>query len=454
MKLQSVVQRGQKLVQATLRSQQIALIASRYGILEGLATLGIEVGRRGLTLSRVKKYPKNSLDRVFGKNLAQTFVKLGPSFIKLGQMLAVRPDLVGEGIADELRVLFYGVPAISYAKILRILNRELGRDCVKKWFSSIDKKPLACASLAQVHRAILRGGIPVVLKVQKPGVAELVKLDLLILETFARSAHQVIPHWGIWQVFKDYKEAALREVDYREEAKNIDRFRRNYKKLFSQSDVIFPRYFPTLTTSRVLVLEPMHGKKVAELKKGSTVARRAATLSVQALLEQIFDHGFFHADPHGGNLFFLEKNDKIGFIDLGMVGHLEPEDKLKFLKVLMAVLKRDRKNLASALYNLGIPGKRTKYEKFEKDVQSLLDKVKKKGVTNVRLDELINQLLTVAKKNKIHIPNRYVLMIRSFLIIEGVAKELDPKISLFKLAPPIVAKSLLKSYNPFRRFRS
>jgi len=448
------LQKGNDFLRAAWRSQQILYVVSRYGVLEGLASIGIEIGKRGITVTRVRRYRKKRLDRLFGKKLVETFIRLGPSFIKLGQVLAVRPDMVGEGVADELRVLFDRVPPIPYARILRIMNREMGRECIRKWFRSIERTPMASASIAQTHRAVLSSGIPVILKVQKEGTADLVKLDLMILETFARSAHQVLPNLQLWPMFQEYKNSALREINYLEEAKNIDRFRKNYKKLFADSDVVFPRYFPTLTTEKVLVLEPMRGKKVADLKKGSTVARKAATRGVQAMLEQIFDHGFFHADPHGANVFYIEEGNRIGFIDLGMVGQLNQQDKQKFLKVLMAVLKRDKKNLASALYNLGVPGKKTDKKKFEKDIQKLLEQVRKAGVDNIRMDELVRKMLGVAKKNKIRIPNRYVLMMRSFLIIEGVAKELDPKISLFKIAPPIVAKSLLKSYNPLRRFRS
>lgn len=187
-----------------------------------------------------------------------------------------------------------------------------------------------------------------------------------------------------------------------------------------------------------------------DLKKGSTVARKAASLSLVAVLEQIFDHGFFHADPHGGNLFFMEDEGRIGFIDMGLVGQLDPNDKRKFLKLLLAVLKRDRKQLASALYALGTPGRRTNYDKFEKAVNALIDELKEKGISKIRLDRLISKLLAIAKKNRIQIPNRYVMMLRSFLIIEGVAKSLDPNLSLFKVAPPIVAKSLIKSYSPIR----
>lgn len=444
--------KGTNFVRVVVRYQYIILLFSRYALLEGLVAVGLEVGKRGLGW-RKKINTGPPLDAVYGKKLVLALVKLGPTFIKLGQMLALRPDFVGEAIAEELRVLFDQVPPIKFKQIRRILNEELGRGKVKSEFSKIESQSLACASIAQVHQAVLKDGTPVILKVQKRGVAKLVHVDLLILAALAKSADLVFPRFGIAQMYEDFRFATIREIDYREEAKNIDRFRRNYFKFFGAADVIFPKYYPRLSTRRVITLEPLRGKKVSQLQTGSTVARKAAAQSVAAVLEQVFDHGFFHADPHAGNLFFMEEEGKIGFIDLGLVGQLEETDKRKFLKVLMAVLKRDKKALVKALWDLGTASKKTDYVKFEREIYELLDEVKAKGVKNTRLDKLVNELLSIARRNRVLIPNRYVLMLRAFLIIEGVAKSLDPQLSMFQIAPPIVARSLLKSYNPFRLFR-
>jgi ubiquinone biosynthesis protein len=440
-----IVRRSVKL---TFRSQQIGLTFYRYGLAGLLTSLGIEVGKRGLRIAKVTSRPAIPFDEVLGRDLARTFVKLGPTFIKLGQILASRPDLVGDPVAEQLKILFDRVPAVPFSEIQKILRHEIGRTNLKRWFQSIEPQALASASLSQTHRATLKDGTPLILKVQKNGVADIVRADLMILEAFIRPLSVVYPKLGLGQIFQDFKEGTLREIDYREEAKNIERFRKNYKKLFSDSDIMFPRYFPELTTERVLALEPMHGSKFVELRKGSTVAKAAASKSLAAVLEQIFDHGFFHADPHAGNLFFMEDEGRLGFIDLGLVGQLDPADKQKFLKVLLAILKRDREKLAKTLYELGTPGKKTNYDEFEQQIQNLLDEVKKDGIDNIRIDQMVNKLLTIARKNSIAIPNRYILMIRSCLIIEGVAKSLDPNVNVFSIATPIVAKSLMKSYSP------
>ncbi len=436
-----------------LRLNEIAIVVSRFGLAGSLASMGLEVGKRGLIWSGLPSQAAKPMDKVLGKNLARLFIKLGPTFIKLGQILATRSDMVGEVVADELKILFDRVPPIAYRRIQKLLKKELGSKKLKAAFKSIDSKALASASLSQTHCAVLTDGTPVILKVQKPGVAGLVRVDLTILESMAVSLNLVYPKLQLRQIFNDFKEATLREIDYREEAKNIDRFRKNYWKLFSNSDVMFPRYFPDLLTEKVIALEPMRGTKVSEMKRGSVSAKQAAEKSLAAVLEQIFDHGFFHADPHAGNLFFMEEEGRLGFIDLGMVGQLEPDDKRRFLRVLMDVLNRDREKLARHLYELGTPSRSTKYDDFEKGVQGLLDDIKKSGTKNLKLDVLLNRLLAVARSNGIHIPNRYVLMIRSCLIVEGLARSLDPNISVFQVATPIVAKSLMASYSPLRYIR-
>lgn len=436
---------------ALWRSQQIGFILSTSGFAVTLANLGLEVGKRGLKLAKVTQAKSIPMDALFGRRLVHLFVQLGPTFIKLGQMMATRPDFVGEAAATELRVLYDKVPPIPFAKIRRILKGELGKDRFKEAFRKIDSQPLASASLSQTYRGELKDGTPVIIKVQKPGVASVVRRDLLLLEWWIRPLHFTYPKLGLLPAFLDFKQATLREIDYRQEALNIDRFRKNYARLFSSSDILFPRYFAELTTERVLVLEPMRGKSVSTLQKGTTKAKQAAHLSLAALLEQIFDHGFFHADPHAGNLFFLEEEGQIGFIDMGLVGQLDAVDKRKFLKLLMAVLQRDKDKLARSLYELGKPSKTTDFASFEKEIFELIEEVKKMGVAQIRMDKLINRLFAVARKNGIYIPNKYVLMARACLVIEGVAKSLDPSLSLWTVAVPIVTRSLVKSYLPWRR---
>lgn len=431
-----------------VRSQQISVAIYRHGLAGTLASLGFEFGKRGLTWANAGKFKTTPFDSVFGKSLANLFIHLGPTFIKMGQVLATRPDIIGEPVAEELRILFDRIPPITFKKWKKQLEKELGANTVRLAFKKIDPVALAAASLGQTHRAELKDGTPVVVKLQKPGVGNLVRVDLQILEGLVASMHAIYPKWQLRFMFDEFKNATLQEIDYRREAQNIDKFRKNYSKLFSQPDVIFPKYYPEFLTEKVLILEPMQGKKLSELKPGSTVARAAASQTLAAVLEQIFDHGFFHADPHAGNIFFLESQGKVGCIDLGLVGQLEPEDKKKFLKLLMAVLQRDRATLARRLFDLGTKGPSANLPAFEKDVNDWIDRVGAAGMANIRLESALNELLQIARMNAVNVPNRYVMMMRSCLVADGVARTLDPGINVVQVATPIVAKSLLKTASP------
>lgn len=433
------------------RYHELVWCLSRYGVVGSFASVGIEFGKRGIMWISPKSAKPINFDVVFGKSLARALQEMGPTFIKLGQVLATRPDIVGPSVAKELEVLFSNVRSIPISEIKKILNRELGKRKVEQEITFIENIPLGSASIGQCHRATLKDGTAVVLKVQKPGVADLIRLDLKLIEWLITPAALAFPRLGLNEVYQDFKEATLREVDYKQEAKNIDRFKRNFKKILSGADVVFPAYYPKLSTSRIIVLEPMRGKPISNLEKGSRTAKQAAFKGLSAVLEQIFEHGFFHADPHSANIFFIEEEGRMGFIDAGLVGQLSDKDKKLFLQVVISIIRRDRGQLAKALFDLGQPNKNTVYAVFEREIDELLDQVKSQGIEKVKLDEVVNKLMAIARGNQIYIPNRYVMMIRSCLIIEGVAKSLDPDVSVLKVAVPVVAKGLLKSYNPLKK---
>ncbi len=435
------------------RLQKISYVFYRYGLFGTLTDLGFEMGKRGISFAGRKGRAPVPLDKTFGQSLCQTLIQLGPTFIKLGQVLATRPDLVGNEVAEELRILFDKVPSLPFSKIEKILKKELGKKKYQESFLVINRKSLGSASLSQTHEAQLKNGAKVIVKVQKPHTGDTVKTDLLILEGLVNSLNAFFPKLMMKEAFVDFRDATLREIDYKEEAKNIERFQKNYKKVFSASNVLFPSFYPDLTTEKVIVLAPMQGKKMTEIQKDSKQAKRAAVASLSAVLEQIFEHGFFHGDPHAGNIFFIEETGKVGFIDMGLVGHLSEADRKHFLKLLFALLKRDRRALSKALFEMGETNSKSDFDGFDGEVSKIIESVKKSGTASVRMDEVVTDLLSAARAHGIYVPNRFTILIRSCLVIEGVAKNLDPSLSLMKLALPIVTRSLLKPRNPFKLFR-
>lgn len=418
----------------------------RFGVLKNITDLSLEMSKRAVFTSvRKHQQRRRSVAKICGKNLAGAFQEMGTTFIKLGQVLATRMDVIDPEIASELEVLFTGVKPIPFRIVKKIIAKELRIKNIHELFSDIDPVPLGSASLGQCHRAVLKDKSTVVIKVQKPGVGKKVRADLKIMELGIRPLSLMLPQLSIQEIFNDFKDSALKEVDFRLEAENIDRFLKENSSHLTGAPFIFPAYRKGLLSEKMIVLELMRGIPFSQLKPGTRLARKAALRSVEAVLEQIFLNGFFHADPHTGNMFFIEEEGKVGFIDLGLVGHLNEKDKKKFLQVLFAVIKKDKKGLSLALFQLGRPGKNTEFKKFERQIDNLIQNIKGAGVAKVALNEIVFRLLEIARENEIYIPNRYILMIRACVLIEGVAKRLDPSISIFKVAIPIVTKGFLKT---------
>lgn len=428
-----------------LRYQQIWWCCFKYGVVKNITDFGFEMTLRGIAWTGAIKKIDTSLLQLMGANLVRAFQELGPTFIKFGQLLATRPDLLPPEISQELEVLLAAVKPISIKRIKGVLMQELGKELMNELFLEIDTKPLGSASLGQCHRATLRNGSIVVVKVQKPGVSKTLFLDLKLIEMIISIVSLGFSIESIQEAFEDFRKATLQEVNYQLEAKNIDRFRKNHKGLLLTSNVVFPDYVKNALTSKVLILELMRGVPFTYLKKGSRTAKRAAHRSLEGVFEQIFQHGFFHADPHAANMFFIEEEGRVGFIDLGLVGELSERDKNLFLRILLAVVRRDRKELSQALFKLGVPGSKTSYADFEREIDQVLDDVKATGLKKVKIQKIVKQLFDIARRNSLKIPNRYVMMVRSCVMIEGVAKSLDPEISLFKVALPVLTKGFMSN---------
>lgn len=448
--MRSVVNTATNVARSILRSQAIARIVLRQGLGRNLATLGLQASRFGFSWVGIRT-PARSLSQDFGDNLAVLFSELGPLFIKLGQMLAMRPDIVGENIAQSLQVLYSTVQPVPYSRIKKVLRQQWGLGVLRGEFQRIESVPLASGSLGQVHRARLKDGTDVVIKVLRPGVRETVQIDLWLLKQWVFAASKVFRRVNLEELFSEFEQATLAELDLRQEAKNNSLFERQSRRLFSLPDVVFPKVFEALSTEAVLVMEPMAGKQVSGLVKGSTVARTVARRSVEAVLAQIFEHGTFHADPHAGNLFFIQETGQVGFIDLGLVGYLRKEDKKVFLRILSAVLKREVDLLASVLSEFA--SSRTDRQQLNLGVQDLIRRHSSQGLSALSIPDLVSDLMKLCHQHGVQLPHRYVMLLRSFLVLEGLARSLDPNFKLVDIVPQAAARGLVRAMNPFRRWK-
>ncbi|GAV22479.1 ABC1 kinase family protein [Carboxydothermus pertinax] len=376
-------------------------------------------------------------------NLKKMLEKLGPTFIKLGQILSTQKDILPKPFQEALEKLQDQVTPLPFREIASYIEENLDSP-LEEIFIEFDENPIASASLGQVYRAKLQDEKEVVVKVKRPGVDDLIKTDLQILYRIA-SFIENKTNWGKLnkplRMWEELKLSLERELDYTGEARNIDNFRKNvkYKKL------IIPKVFWEFTNENILVLEAVYGVKVSErsrlLEMGIDLDRLARDL-VEIFVMQILEDGYFHADPHPGNIAVTPLGEIILY-DFGMVGFLNPWLKEILISLLISVVKKDFARISELLIELSHREDITPAE-IKKDVRDIFNQYYFVSLAYLSLGELLKELLILAKKHEIVIPPEIVLVAKTIIALEGIVKTLNSGLSVAELAEPI-ATSLLKS---------
>lgn len=379
---------------------------------------------------------------------------LGPSFVKLGQLLSTRGDVIPPDIVEELKKLQDEVPAVGFDEIRAQVEQSLGGP-IETIFESFDPKPLAGASIGQVHRAVLRteeGPTPVAVKVQRPGVAQIVARDLDLLHGLARLVERTIPESHVYSpaaLVEQFDRAITSELDFRGEAENAVRFAENFA---GDPTVKFPRVYRDASGRFVLTLEFLHGKKIyAALEAGfdrGVIAQRA----IGVVIKQILEDGFFHADPHPGNILIMGEPSSPTFamFDLGMVGRLSPEMRDKTLDLMVAAVRRDYLGLADAMYAIGTPTRKIDVRAYRADVAELADKYLGRQLKEIELSALVRDVIRGATRHGLEVPPDFLLVAKALMTVEGVAKEVHPALDVFAEARPHFLELLRKRYSPQR----
>jgi ubiquinone biosynthesis protein len=379
---------------------------------------------------------------------------LGPSFIKLGQIASTRQDLVPPDIIAELKKLQDNVPAVPAEEIRRVIEESLAAP-VSQIFVSFSDTPLATASIGQVHRAVLRtedGDQEVVVKVQRPGVGATVVRDLELLHMLAAAIERAIPESKIYSpvgLVQQFDRSITSELNFAVEAENGERLTKNFE---GNETVRFAKVYRQASSKQVLTQEFFAGKKIdramREGANGSLIAKR----SVGIVIKMIFEDGFFHADPHPGNIILLGSNDApvIGLIDLGMVGRLSPELRDRTVDLMLAAVRKDPYGVADALYAIGRPTKKVDMREYRSDVALLAEKYIGKPLEEIEISSMIRDLVQAALRFGIEIPPDFMLVGKSLMTIEGIGKQLDPKLDVFSEAQPHFLRIVKQRYSPER----
>jgi ubiquinone biosynthesis protein len=453
MRLWSVFTRKGRLHLARYRRIASTLVA--YGFGEVVHQSG--VGKVLRLLQGRRRRSKRDAERPhheYGtwERLRMVIEELGPTFIKLGQILSNRPDLVPPELQVELQKLRENVPPYPTEQAIGLLETELGAP-LSELFREFERTPLAAASIAQVHRAVLPTGERVAVKVQRPGLRTLVAVDIQILSELAELAERHIPatrYFGVRKIVTEFRKAMDQELDFRREAASIERF----TDQFSDDDRLkVPRVYRSHSTDCVLSMEFIEGTPLAELlgeqPRESAEGKRVAELGAELTLKQIFRYGFFHADPHVGNIVILE-DGRLCYLDFGLTGSLISRDLEVISDMLVSILAEDEQKAARAVVRLA--GSRN-YEiarSIEREIAVLIDRFRTARAGDFSFTGLLSEVVTILVDKDLYLPADLFLLVKSLITIEGVTTALDPEFDFASHVEPFAKELLRERYDPQR----
>ena len=424
----------------------------RIDIWRFVLTLLFQFWRNGKKWSYSGGYSEEKLARRRQKQavwIRESLLNLGPTFIKTGQLFSTRSDIFPVEYVYELSKLQDEVPAFSYEQAAGLIEKELGKP-LSTLYKSFDPIPLAAASLGQVHKAQLHTGEEVVVKIQRPGLKKLFTIDLAILKKIAHY-FQNHPKWGEGRdwlgIYDECSRILWQETDYLKEGRNADTFRRNFR----EADwVKVPRVYWRYTTTRILTLEYLPGIKISHyeaLEAAGLSRQQLAKLSARAYLQQLLNDGFFHADPHPGNLAVSPDEGALIFYDFGMMGEITPVTKEKLMDTFFGVAEKNADRIVSSLVALGALTQTEDMGPIRSSIQFLLDNFMDKPFEEQSITKISDDLYEIAYGQPFRFPATFTFVMRAFSTLEGVGKGLDPDFNFMQVAQPFAMQLMTNSMN-------
>ena len=430
------------------RSGEISGVLARHGIDYLAGSLGLQ---RFSAVQKLFGHAAQPVPFTQPEHLRMALEEMGTTFIKLGQILSTRADLLPAEYLIELTKLQDSAPPVPVELVREAVVKELGQP-IETTFAFFDSEPLAAASIGQAHAAKLHDGTDVVVKIRRPGVLEQVEEDLQILKLLAASAAR---HWefanrydlpGLAQEFSDTLRS---ELDYIREGQSAETFATNFA---DDPKIHIPRIFWDTTTTRVLTLERITGTKindVAALDKQGIDRAALAEYATNVTLKMVCDDGFFHADPHPGN-FFIEADGRIGLIDFGMVGKVDTRTQELLADLLLDISKEDADRLVDVFLELGVTRDRVNRELLKRDVDHLLKTYWGRPLKELRIGVLLNEVFTIMRKHHLQLPSNLALLLKTVIMIEGLGVNLDPDFHLTTVLAPYSQRLIFRQYLPSR----
>lgn len=421
------------------RLRQILVIFTKYGFRDIIDRLPIKIPY---------KVKKVLLKGTRAERLRLAIEELGPTFIKFGQLLSVRADILPKEIISELTKLQDEVRPLPFDEIKRVVESEFKKP-ISEFYRSFSNEPDASASLSQVHRAVTNEGNGVVVKVQRPGVREIIETDLSIMELLAnliereiRAVREYEPVSRVREVGKNL----MAELNFINEGRAIDRFRTNFK---DDKDILIPEVYWELSTNKVLTMERLKGIKITDvdaLDKAGLSRKEFTRRGADFILRQVFDYGYFHADPHPGNL-LVSKDGKIILLDFGLIGILDEEMRETLADLLMAVVKKDTDRIAELFSQLGVMKEEVDIRGVKSDLRDFIDKYYGVPLSMLSVNDIVNDIFDISRRHRMKIPRNLILLAKSLSTVEGIAHQLDPDFDMIAYLKPFVKKIVERKYS-------
>ncbi|HYT14080.1 MAG TPA: AarF/ABC1/UbiB kinase family protein [Candidatus Nitrosopolaris sp.] len=375
--------------------------------------------------------------------------QLGPTFMKLGQVLSTRADLLPPSFQAELARLQDRAPIVPTETILATIEAELGRP-FDKCFATFDHNALATGSIGQAHLATLEDGTEVVVKVRRPGAVEQIDEDLKLLHRLAAIASSRLGSadgWDLVGVVREFDASLRAEVDYLHEGHNAERFERNFKQ---STHVHIPRVYWDSTTTRVLTMERVVGKRITDatgLQAAGIDCDEVADNATRIVLKMLLEDGFFHADLHPGNL-FIETSARIGLIDFGMVGVIDEQAKAGLSQLVMALVQRDSDGMVDALAALGMADPKVDRASLRKDLDSLVAEYYSQALGDTKLGAFLDDVFGVVRSHRLVMPSALSMLAKTMITAEGMVAQLDPSFQMMQATEPYVKRLVIEQNSP------
>ncbi len=429
------------------RYAEIIRILSRHGVRSVTEQLGIASLipiNRGWFQRPADGHPASQPE-----HLREALVELGTTFIKLGQIMSTREDLLPPAYIKELSLLQDQVPPVPTQAIRSVIQESFGRP-VEELFASFEEEPLAAASIGQVHGAVLRTGESVVVKVQKPGVAAQIEEDLAILQQLARFAQNRAPvaeAYDLVAMVDEFGWTLRSELDYLREGRNADKFRANFD---GSGALIVPRIHWEMTTPRVITQERIEGVSIDDIGAIEAMAVDRVALAqraVRIIFDEIFEHRFYHADPHPGN-FSVMPDGRIVAYDFGMVGRIDDRTRDALLSLAAGITRQDAEEIVDGLAVLNVLKHGADRPGLRRDIQHMIDRYVGMSLDEFRFDVIVNDVMNIVRRRQLQMPSELALLMKTLSMQEGIGRRLNPDLKPVEIAAPYIRRAMLEQWLP------